>query len=230
MTEQWLGWHLLDESRTLQHTDPPVTVEAGQTYSTTGRLELCATGMHASKRALDCLDFASGTVFCQVELIGKRIDDDRKSCAQKRKVLWMVDAKMILHEFACRCAEQALDIVQQQGGTVDPRSRAAIAAKRAWMRGEMTDTELFAARAAARAAAWAAARDAARDAAWAAAWDAAWAAARAAARAAAWDAARDAAWDAAWDAARVAAWDAAWDAQNALLEQMLNEAHEAGPK
>jgi hypothetical protein len=40
-----------------------------------------------------------------------------------------------------------------------------IAAKRAWLRGEITDEELAAARAAARAAAWAAARAAAWDAA-----------------------------------------------------------------
>jgi hypothetical protein len=86
----------------------------------------------------------------------------------------------VLHEFACRCAEQALSLV----GNPDPRSVAAIAAKRAWLKGEINDEQLDAA----RAAAWDAARDAAWDAAWAAAWDAA--------RAAAWDAARAAARDA----------------------------------
>lgn len=79
----------------------------------------------------------------------------------------------ILHEFACRCAEYALSFVDNP----DPRSIAAIDAKRKWLRGEIKDKELRAA------------RDAASDAAGAAAWDAAWAAA----------------WDAAWDAARAAA-------------------------
>ena len=69
----------------------------------------------------------------------------------------------ILHEFACRCAEDALKLVENP----DPRSIAAIEAKRKWLRGEITDKELDAAwdaaRAAARAAAWDAARDAARD-------------------------------------------------------------------
>ena len=91
----------------------------------------------------------------------------------------------ILHEFACRCAEYALSFVDNP----DPRSIAAIEAKRKWLRGEIKDKELRAA----GAAAWAAARAAAGDAARAAAGDAA----RAAARAAAWDAARDAAWAAA---------------------------------
>ena len=92
-----------------------------------------------------------------------------------------------LHEFACRCAEEALKQVKNP----DPRSVAAIEAKRKWMRGEIGDEEL--------AAAWAAARAAARaatDGAFAAAWAAAVAAldaAVAADLAAAWAAAGDAA-------------------------------------
>ena len=96
----------------------------------------------------------------------------------------------ILHEFACRCAEYALSFVENP----DPRSIAAIEAKRKWLRGEITDAELYAA----RAAAWYALHDAEMY----VAMYAAWAAARAAARAAAMDAAMDAAWDAAMDAAR----------------------------
>ena len=75
----------------------------------------------------------------------------------------------ILHEFACRCAEYALSFVDNP----DPRSIAAIEAKRKWLRGEITYAELYAARDAAWAAAWDAARDAARAAAWVAARDAA---------------------------------------------------------
>lgn len=79
----------------------------------------------------------------------------------------------ILHEFACRCAEYALSFVDNP----DPRSIAAIDAKRKWLRGEITDKELRAA----GAAAWAAARDAAGDAARAAAGSTEWAAGIAAA-------------------------------------------------
>lgn len=72
-----------------------------------------------------------------------------------------IEAPM-LHEFACRCAEYALSFV----GSPDPRSIAAIEAKRKWLRGEITDAEL----------------DAACDVAWDAAHDAAMYAARIAAR------------------------------------------------
>ena len=67
--------------------------------------------------------------------------------------MWIADATMVLHEFACLCAEDAIALIQDP----DPRSVNAIAVKRAWLRGQATDNELDAA--------WSAARDAARDAA-----------------------------------------------------------------
>ena len=132
----------------------------------------------------------------------------------------------ILHEFACRCAEDALSRIDNP----DPRSINAIAIKRRWIAGEATDEELAAARTAAWAA-QAAAQDAARTAARAAvrvARTAAWAA-----QAAAQDAARTAAratWTAARAAVRVArtaaqdaAEAAARNAQVDMLTQMLRE-------
>lgn len=108
-----------------------------------------------------------------------------------------IDAQL-LHEFACRCAENALVLVNKP----DPRSITAIAAKRAWVRGEITTEELKAA----RTAAWEV-----RTEAWEvrAAWEAA-----TAAWAAAWEAASEAAWEAAWKA-RAAAWEAATAAKAA---------------
>ncbi len=126
----------------------------------------------------------------------------------------------ILHEFACRCAEYALSFADNP----DPRSIAAIEAKRKWLRGEIKDKELRAARDAARAAAWAAALDAAWDAAGAAAMATARAAARDAARAAAWYAARAAARD----AARAAAWDAANEHEPEILRTLLTNEVPAG--
>ena len=119
----------------------------------------------------------------------------------------------VLHEYACRCAEYALTFVREP----DSRSIAAIEAKRKWLRGEISNDDLTAARAAADAAADAAraAADAARAAADAA--DAADAAAWAAA-----DAARAAAWAAA-DAARAAAWAAAREHEVKLLKELLRE-------
>ena len=100
-----------------------------------------------------------------------------------------------MHVLACDFAERVVHLCG-----ADPHPQAAIDAKRAWVRGEITDYEL--------AAAWGAARGAARAAARAAAWATAWDAARTAAYAAA----GDDAWTAAWTAAYAAAGDAeqAW--------------------
>ena len=155
---------------------------------------------------LNCDDGAA-----KLEEIGKRqeqwtamdvlnLPEDEVSAEDK---LWAVlrpefIEKDILHEFACRCAEEALSHIENP----DPRSVAAIEAKRKWMRGEISDEELDAT----RDAAWSAARNAARYVAWSAAlsatMDATCCAARFAACSAAWYAVMSAAMDAARSAAR----------------------------
>ena len=123
-------------------------------------------------------------------------------------MLWLVDklgiCKAEQHELACDFAERALKYVPKG----EDRPRLAIEAKRKWLKGEISDAELAAARNAAWDAAWDAAGDAALAAAWAT-WAATGAAAGDAARAATgatWDAARDAAWAAARDATGATAW------------------------
>ena len=81
-----------------------------------------------------------------------------------------------LHKFACRVAEYALMKERKEGREPDPRSWAAIEAKRKWLRGEITNGELAMARAAA-AATWDVANvvaETARTEAEAVAWDVAW--------------------------------------------------------
>ena len=214
-------------------------VEVGQTLTVEGPLELYKHGLHGSRKALDALYYAPGPVACLEEIWGDIIEGVDQLCGRYRKCLAMIDATYILHEFACLCAERALTGERKMGREPDPRSWAAIEAKRKWLRGEIGDTKLAAFRAeaidAVWDAAWAGAGAAARAAAWAAAEAAAWTEARAAAKAAAWAAAGAAAWaatgdadcdadcDADWDAAWSAAWDAERDWQNAKLEEMLND-------
>ena len=120
----------------------------------------------------------------------------------------------ILHEFACRCAEYALSFVESP----DPRSIAAIEAKRKWLRGKITDAELHAA----RASAWSAVSSAAMDAAWVAASDTA----RATAWGVAWAAATAAAWGAATAAESNTTGDAALEHEVEILRELLEEGDE----
>ena len=120
----------------------------------------------------------------------------------------------ILHEFACRCAEYALSFVESP----DPRSIAAIEAKRKWLRGKITNAELHAALEAVSSAAM----DAAMDAAWIAASDTA----RAAAWGVAWAAATAAAWGAATAAESNTTGDAALEHEVEILRELLEEGDE----
>ena len=203
-----LGWHFCDGPKLRDGTP----IEIGKTYSVTGPLVICDNGLHGSRRAIDALAYGPGGYACRVESWGEIIEHDDKYCSRYRRVIGAADADLVLHEYACCCAEVALLLAD----IINPCCWEAIEAKRAWMRGEIDDKELAAAARAAAAAAtgaWAAARAAAAAAtgAWAAA-PGAWAA-----TAAAWAAAA-----AATGAAAVkGAWAArAWE-ENELLESML---------
>lgn len=186
------------------------------------KLVLCEYGFHASHKLLDALYYAPGNTLSFVACEGRIIESYDKLVCSKRTHIYVADIEHILHEFACWCAEQALTLIDNP----DPRSIAAVTAKRQWLAGEIDDKQL----AAARTEAWDAAGDAAGDAAWDAARTEAWAAAGDAAgdaaRAEAGTAARaetsTAAWNAARAEARNAAWNAAWDAQNIQLTNMVS--------
>ncbi len=234
-----LAWHFLPDDGKLRYR-PYTTVKVGETLSLPGgqKPQMCKRGFHASERLIDALVYAPGSLVCRVRVEGDIDTQPDKLVGRSRTVLWMADATTALHEFGAWAAEWILDRLEAKGYKIDPRSRAAIEAKRAWLRHEITDAQLAAADGAAWAAAWAAAWDAhwaaARDAHWAAArdaaWAAAWAAAGEAARDAHWAAARAAAGAAAgdcWAAARAAAWDAHcaahWAELNAELTRRIEE-------
>jgi hypothetical protein len=203
--ERILAWHFLPEDGRMTHRRGRPLIVAGAVHSVRGELELCARGLHGSRRAIDALGYAPGPIVQRVEHFGKIIEGSDKLCSSRRRCLAIADASRVLREFACDQAESALRLSECN----DERSWRAVSVSRLYAVGEASADEL----AAAGTAAWDAARAAAGAAAGAAAWDAAraaaWAAARAAAWAAAWAAAGTAAGTAAWDAARAAAWDAA---------------------
>ncbi len=209
-------WHFIRADHTTG--EGLLKVEVGQTLSVEGPLKLCGRGLHGSRKALDALHYAPGPVVCLDEIWGDIIEGTDKLCGRYRKCLAMIDATYILHEFGCRCPERALTREREMGREPDPRSWAAIEAKRQWLRREIDDAKLAAASAAARDAAWTVARVAASD--------AARVITTAATRAAVSVTASVAVWGAAW----AAGWDAARDVQNAKLEEMLNDLLKEGAK
>ena len=109
---------------------------------------LCDYGFHFCEDILNTLHYGNGSILSLVACEGRVIKGNDKSVCSQRRHLAVADITTILHEFSCWCAEQALALIDNP----DPRSVAAIAAKRAWLRGEIDDNELAAARSSAYAA------------------------------------------------------------------------------
>jgi hypothetical protein len=230
-----VGWHFLRTDGTTEHGR--LRPAPGEILRHEGPLAVCHSGLHFCPQALDALDCAPGPLVERVEAVGTIIigtgPHRDKAVTSARKCLWIADATLVLHEFACWCADRALQQMQVRGHKIDKRLRGAIAAKRAWLRGEIANSTLGVA----EEEAWNASKDTATDLTWCAAWAASWSAAlyaEAAARYAARDAAgaaadsrgiakaatRDAT-KAVRDAARTAAWNAEREAQQRRLEEML---------
>ena len=204
MSEPILAWHFVSDTLRDGSPVPP----DGEWLEYEGPVEMCFSGLHASRNPLDALLYAPGSLLCRVECDEVIDEVDDKLVCRRRRIIQRLDMTDTLRAYARQCALSVANlwdmpaVVRQYLETGDEGIRdATLAAVRA------------AARDAARDAARSAARSAVRDAAWAAARDAA----RAAARDAAWDAVRGAAWDAAWGAA-------AWDGQRNNFASIVEEA------
>jgi len=168
---EYIGWHFLASPDELGYGDKRkpqkgVTMGEPDLSESEGKLSLCRGGFHACERVLDALDYAPGPYVAKVRLSGELIKENKKACALERTPLTeYIDVSKVLHEFACWCAERALT----EANVKDERCWQGIEAKRQWLRGEIADKQLAAARAAARTTARTTAMDAARNAARAAA-------------------------------------------------------------
>jgi len=156
----YTGWHFLPADRKMrwplerfgEAIEGPL-VEPGKTYEVSGPVEVCAWGLHASRRAIDALNYAPGTVVCRVTLSGDVVVEGDKAAATKRTVHWMADASRVLHEFALWCAEtvmeyQGSDLLNGLKRDSDRRELPLVAlhTKRRWLDGKASYHELEKAR------------------------------------------------------------------------------------
>jgi len=104
-----LGWHFLGADMRLGHGDGR-RVKIGEWLSVEGEPRICEHGLHASKRAIDALEFLrwESAIICRVEIGGAIVRDGATMVAQKRRVLWAAHADNALLDFALDCATQAL--------------------------------------------------------------------------------------------------------------------------
>jgi len=176
------AYHFLRRDMTSGSGNEPAW-KVGETRTYRGEIELCLRGYHSSPSWYDALQYAPGPVACIVEVSGNTQTDADKRVSQTRTLIEAKDATIPLTLFVCDCAERVLPTFEESYPD-DNRPRNAIETTRLYIKGQATEEDM----AAARAAAWDAAR--------------ATRAARATARAerVAWWAARAVAWDAEWAA------------------------------
>ena len=177
VSEFVMAWHWVVKGKDgkLKLRDGRDVPPVGEALVHEGEAQMCESGLHASRRAIDALRYIpdGATVLCRVLCEDVVDEQDDKLVCRKRTVVWLHDCEKVLHEAACIFAEHALTIA----GIKDDGSNAswnAIHTKRRWLKGEATDDELEEAEAAAWSAVYAAyaarsaARAAARSAAYAA--------------------------------------------------------------
>jgi hypothetical protein len=169
-----LAWHFV--GKTLRDGSP--IPRNGRWLKFTGPIEICKSGLHASRQPFDALSYAPGPVLCLVECAGIVTEQDDKLVCSDRKIIERWDATEMLRYFA---RMQALSVTDNW----DPPDVVCD-----WLMTGDEAAESAARSAAARSAAESAARSAESAARSAAAWSAAESAARSAA---AWSAAESAA-------------------------------------
>ena len=95
-----LAWHFAGDTLRDGRPIPP----DGETLRHDGDLLLCESGLHASKRLIDALQFAPGNTLCRVKCGGEMLHEDNKLVCAERAIVWRIDADAVLQVFARKCA------------------------------------------------------------------------------------------------------------------------------
>lgn len=131
---RWNAYHFVKDK--LRNGDP--VPADGELLRWDGPLEMCATGLHASRKAWQALHYAPGSTLCRVWCAGEMIEGDDKLVCRERTIVARINAKELLWRYARMCAldvahlYDAPDVLRQYLKTGDEELRdAAWAAARA---------------------------------------------------------------------------------------------------
>ena len=103
-----------------------------------GRVEICKTGLHASRHPFDALQYAPGATLCLVECEDIVTEHDDKFVCRRRMIVKRMDATDPLREAARRFALSVIhlwdakQVVKDFLETGNESLRAASAARAAW--------------------------------------------------------------------------------------------------
>lgn len=136
-----LHWHFVDNNGFLSHDCGHIAAKDGlELWLPNGERTMAGIrGFHGCVSLLDAVSFAPGHILCRRELLG-RVDERLKfSIADGMRIVGKpINASRALLEFSCWAVELTFMLVDN----VDKRSVAAVAAKRDWLDGKITDGEM----------------------------------------------------------------------------------------
>ena len=136
-----LAWSFVREDCMLQDSTN-LSMKPGITLIVPAPLIMGEHGLHASVDPLDALYYGSGSTICRVELAGTILEETDRLCADRCTVIWMAYVSKALHEFACWCAEEALQEADKAGCVLPHWTLEAIGARKAWLAGTCSDRDI----------------------------------------------------------------------------------------
>lgn len=131
------AWHFLPEDGRLLYGDGRKPTD-GEWVGVVGPVELCSHGMHACLRPIDALKWAPGPHLCRVELRGSIVHGFDKLVASERRILTRSDITQTLRRFGVAVARRILKCSDRPPKTLT----RALKAKRAWLAGKLSDSEM----------------------------------------------------------------------------------------
>ena len=104
----------------------------GEWQKCEGKSSLCETGLHASQKPLDSLNYIFGTRWFECEARGKILKDRDKFCASEMRLLQEIPKKVLI-QFAIDCAKKTLPIFEREYPN-DKRPRKVIKAAELYLK------------------------------------------------------------------------------------------------
>ena len=189
-----LAWHFAGDKL---RDGRPLPAD-GEWLEHDGPVVICESGLHASQRIIDALQYAPGATICRVRCQGDIARESDKIACRRRKIVWRIDGEELLRDFSRWAAWSVIDLWD---------APQVVREYLATGNEDLRDATLAASWAASLAASWAASLAASGAASWAASGAASRAASRVASLA----------------ASRAASRVASWDAQNRQLTAMVRD-------
>ena len=124
------GYRFVKENLKSEHGN--IQWVPGEWQKCEGKSSLCETGLHASQKPLDSLNYIFGTRWFECEARGKILKDSDKFCASEMRLLREIP-KEILIQFAIDCAKKALPVFEREYPN-DKRPRKVIKAAELYLK------------------------------------------------------------------------------------------------